>query len=86
MRSDKCPLTAQARNERNCSIICLHHPPLANPLNAMTIEIPLMGSVCLPFRADTAELAPVDTSMVNWTSFKGHRRTLDIQVRKSSSQ
>lgn len=56
MRSDKCPLTAQARNERNCSIICLHHPPLANPLNAMTVEIPLMGSVCLPFRADTAEL------------------------------
>lgn len=56
MRSDKCPLAAQARNERNCSIICHHHTPLTNPLNAMTIEIPSMGSVCLPFRADTADL------------------------------
>lgn len=32
------------------------------------------------------ELAPEGTSMVNWTSFKGHKRTLDTQVRKSSSQ
>lgn len=76
MRSDKCPFTAQARNERNCSIICLHHPPHANPLHAMTIEIPLMGSVCLPFRADTADSAPVGTSMVNVTSFKGTEELL----------
>lgn len=57
MRSYECPFTIQARNEKNRSIISHHHPPLTNPpkdpLNAIAIEIPLNGSVRLPFRADT---------------------------------
>lgn len=57
MRSYECPFTAQARSEKNRSILSHHHPPLTNPpkgpLNAITIEIPLTGTVWLPFRADT---------------------------------
>lgn len=50
----------------------------------------LLVLTCLPFRADTADLvrhsAPVGTSTVSWTSSKGHRRTLNHQVRKRSSK
>lgn len=55
MRPYECSFTVQARNENNCSIISYHHhhPPLTNPLKAITMEIPGTGCVWFPFRADT---------------------------------
>lgn len=68
MRSYECPFTVQARNEKNRSIISHHHPPLTNPpkdpLNAIAIEIPLNGSVRLPFRADATR--PGELASTSW--------------------